>query len=255
MKKIWTHVLTGATALLCATAAQAYVIDFEQLDTSAAPFAPLLADGDYVGQGGYVVQAEDSNNTGPFNGSLVGQLMNGSDPGTCLDGSCSTGNTTHYMSALNNGLLYMAGPSSITLSSFDAAFLPSSGSALPSGTVALLGFEADRADSSYAVGIFNLAGPSATTGLTSFAHYAAANATIIGGTGTLTSGNVVDLYVFAYYCGTSSNCTPFAGNKVQFAIDNIAVNVPAAVPEPSEWALMALGLGAVGSVVRRRRSV
>ena len=36
------------------------------------------------------------------------------------------------------------------------------------------------------------------------------------------------------------------------AIDNVAVNV---VPEPATWAMMIIGFGAAGSVIRRRRAV
>lgn len=254
MKQFWTNVLSGAAVLMWVGAAHAYVIDFERVDTSSAPFAPLLSDGDSLVQGDYSIQIFDANNSGAFNGTLVGQLMNGSDPGTCLDQSCPVGNSTNYLTGLNNNIISITGLGTITLGSFDAAFLPAAGVALPTGTVALLGVEADRDDGSYALGTFRLAGPSATTGATSFASYVASNATIIGGSGTLNSGHVVDLFMFAYYCGTSTSCTPFSGNKVQFAIDNIAVNVPA-VPEPAQWLLMALGLSVIGGVVSRRRSV
>lgn len=43
-------------------------------------------------------------------------------------------------------------------------------------------------------------------------------------------------------------CSSLANNQAQFAIDNIAV----AVPEPSSWLLMGLGLAAVGAVARRK---
>jgi hypothetical protein len=43
-------------------------------------------------------------------------------------------------------------------------------------------------------------------------------------------------------------CSSQAENLAQFAIDNIAV----AVPEPSNWLLMGLGLAAVGAIARRK---
>ena len=254
MTKFWIHVFSGAAALLCAGGAHSAVIDFENVDASGAPFAPLLSDGDYLLQGDYFVQTLDANNaSNPFvsDGSLVGQLSTGSAPGSCLDGTCPAGNSSTFLSVLNNGLVYIAGTGSLVLSSFDAAFLPPSGVALPAGSVALLGIEADRSDGSYAIGVFNLNGPSAVTGATSFASYRASDAQIVAGTGTLTSGEVIDLYAYAYYCGTSASCSFESTNRGQFAIDNIALNVP----EPSEWALMALGLGALGIAVRRRRSL
>ena len=253
MKQIWSKVVSGAAALVCAGAANASVIDFESLDTTNAPFAPLLADGDSVAQGGYLIRAVDANNAGASNGSLVGQLMNGSDASSCLDGACSAGDSTNYLAAVNNGLLAVSGQGTLTLGSFAAAFLPAASVALPATTVAYLAVEANRSDGSYAVGIFNLLGPNAS-GVTSFASFDAASASIIDGTGTLTSGNVESLVFYAYYCGSSTSCSAFNSDRGQFAIDDIGVNV-AAVPEPAEWALMAAGLGFVGlKGLRRRRA-
>lgn len=43
------------------------------------------------------------------------------------------------------------------------------------------------------------------------------------------------------------------GNDHGLAIDNVALSVTSAVPEPSSYALMLAGLGAVGLIARRRR--
>ena len=49
MKDFWTKAALGAAAILCAGATQAMTnIDFENVYTSNAPFAPLLSDWDYV---------------------------------------------------------------------------------------------------------------------------------------------------------------------------------------------------------------
>ena len=80
--------------------------------------------------------------------------------------------------------------------------------------------------------------------------------TRLGGTGTLTSGVVTDLFIYSYFCNASTgSCGAFKTDLGQFAIDNIAMDVPvAAVPEPSEWALMVGGLAALAGFARRRRS-
>ena len=266
MKKFWTQTALAAASLLSVGAANAYVIDFENVDTSNVTYASgpnagsgtVLVDADYITQGGYFVQGQDYFNTTygtpgfTPSGALVASLTSAAD-GSCLDGSCPTGSTGTFMTVLDDSLLHFGKLSGAgtTLSSFDAAYVPSA--AAPAGSTVYLAIEADRSDGSYAQYVYLL--PSVTaSGTTSFAHFTAANGILNSGSGTLTSGNVTDLYAYAFYCNPSSgSCTGFNSDKGQFAIDNIALDV-SAVPEPSEWMLMALGLGAVGTIVRRRRS-
>jgi hypothetical protein len=253
MKSFWTKAVVSAAAILCAGAASAVTnIDFESVDTSGAPFAPLLSDQDYVTQSGYFVGAFDPNNSGPPNPTaLVGALMNGADSSTCLDNTCPAGNSTNFLAATNDGFVFIGAldGSTLVLTSFDAAFIgPFAG--LPGSTVAFLAIEADRADGSSAAGYFPLLGPSG--GTTSFTTFNPADATMFAGsTGTLTSGNITQLLAFAFYCGTGSSCSAASSDKAQFALDNIMIGVP----EPGNWLLMTLGLGALGAAARRRRSL
>ena len=250
MKSLLNTSILGAAALLCIGTARADVIDFESPDLSNAPFAPLLAGGDVLTQGTYFVRTIDPGN--PDGGTLAGALMNGADPGSCLDQACPTGNATSYIGSFNGGVVHfgqLSGAASM-LGSFDAAFLAPANSGLPAGTVGYLAIQADRVDGSHALGVFALAGPATATGLTAFSSFHAGDAQIVGGSGTLTSGAVTDFYAFAYPCDAVS-CSAFGGNAAQFAIDNIAIGV-SAVPEPSPWMLLALGLGGVAALARRR---
>ena len=247
MKSFRTRTALSAAAIVCAGAAHAAVIDFENVDASGAPFAPILASGDFLTQGGFNIQGFDGNG----GSGLVGALVNGSDPGTCLDGNCPLGNTSNYYASVDTGAVYIdANGGQLILQSFDAAFLAPKGG-VPAGAFGLLAVEADRADGSYSIGAYVLNGPD-PAGHTSFQTYLGSNAIygLFGGsTGTLSSGDVVDLQMFEFYCSSSSlgSCTLDHSNRGQFALDNVT-----SVPEPSPWLLMGLGLAAVGSLARRR---
>lgn len=252
--------LAVAAGILCAIVApghaRAVVIDFESVDLSNAPFAPLITDGDYVTQGGYKFWGADPHNLSNVpNMALVGGLFNGADPGSCLDVRCPNGNATNYLGALNDGIIGFA-PSSggnMILSSFDAAFLATA-DAPPTGMPAYLAIEANRSDGSFAIGIFAL-GAVGIDGTTAFKTYLASDARIHNGSGTLTSGDVTSMFAFAYYCNqTTGTCSAFKTNKGQFALDNIVLSdAVTPVPEAATWAMMLAGFGAIGAALRRQR--
>lgn len=236
--------MLGAAALLCVGAANAYVIDFENVDTSGAVFSPLMQDGDSITQGSYFVNTQDVN-TG---GGLIAQLSLGSDPASCLNGACPGGNSSNFLSVYNDGLAHIGLSSSqgMTFGGLSAAYIATPGN--PAGSTVYLAIEADRADGTYASFYYALSSTGA------FQNIGPTGGTFLGGSGTLTSGVVTDIFVYSYFCnGSTGSCGAFRSNLGQFALDNISLT--AAVPEPAEWMLMLAGLGALGAVARRRRSV
>ncbi len=73
--------IAALVASVGAIDARASVIDFENVDTTNAPFGGLITGGDYVTQGGYFFPGLEFDG---ISGSLVGALVNGADAGTCL---------------------------------------------------------------------------------------------------------------------------------------------------------------------------
>ena len=144
MNKFCIRAALGISALLYAALANAVVIDFESLDTTFAPFAPLLADGDAVVQGAYFVNTQDVNG----GGGLIGQLSVGSDPTSCLNGACPSGDLSTFLSVYNDGIVHvgkLSGAGTV-FGSLAAAYIATPGN--PAGSTVYLAIEADRSDSS-----------------------------------------------------------------------------------------------------------
>jgi len=158
MKKFLTQVAIGAAALFSVGAANAsYVMDFESgVNYTNAPFAPLLADGDYLIQGNFFANTQDY----AADGGLVGG-MSSLAGGGCLNDVCPTNSTGTFMSVLNDGIVHFGSlvDSTVSITSLSAAYI--AGTSAPTGSYVLLAVEGDRANGTYAASYFQLSGSSA----------------------------------------------------------------------------------------------
>ena len=242
MKKSLPKLAAVAAALACMGSAQALVLTFDDaIDTTLAPFAPLFGHGDAIVTQGFYV-AGYSTKGGAGAGDLVAALVDGTDvANTCTGLVCPAGNATKFLVGLNDGLpdISRVGDGEFKVNSFDASFVAASGDAVLSGAL-LLQVEGYSASALLYSQQFSLPGP--VNGGYTFASYtlSAANA----------ATSVVEIAFRAYACTTPTTCSRSL-DKAQFALDNF--NAVVAVPEPSAWLMLGLGLGLVGVAAQVRR--
>jgi hypothetical protein len=199
--------------------AQAAVLDFEGLAPS------LFLGADTLGQSGYTFTQN-----GDF--GVVGADF--------LTAQAPLGNATSFYSVLNDTSVGLTRDDAIgfRLNGFDAGFVtpsPQNGGVIP-GRIVLMG--STRSGGSV-FGSFEFA-PSDANGNFSFEHFAS-NLSAFTDLSSLT-------FLACVYSATGS-CDNPAENLAQFSLDNVNV---IGVPEPSTYALMALGLAAVAGHARRR---
>lgn len=249
MQKFFKTALALA-AFAAAGASQAAVIDFENLAESPnAPFLPFFTTHlDEFYQAGYSLLGYSTKASSMPGDDLVGFLGDGAHiADTCSDQvKCPTNNLTNFYGTLNDGGLavYLPDSKEFKMSSLDASFIATPSTIVPGNALVLIAFGYDKNGNNVYSQRFDLPGP--VNGAYSFSTYTfdAANADILV--------NEVDIQGYSCAVGTV-NCVRNA-DKAQFALDNINVTTISAVPEPSEWLLMGLGLAVVGGVVRRRRA-
>lgn len=230
------HVLTGSliglaalASLPAAQAANSTTIAFE-----APSLLGGLVGGESFTESGYKMTAIDPYDGG--GGVGVAQMDS-----TCAL-SCPLGNSSHYYLAINDGMLNFTRVDGLAfkLNSFDAAFtppVPQSAPGVSFGRITLTGTSHGATLSTS----YELPGQHADNNFY-FTNFLVNNG-IFAQTAfdSLTIGSCV-------YTGVGSDCAPNA-NLAQFSLDNVNVS---AVPEPGSWAMLALGLAAIGALTRRR---
>jgi hypothetical protein len=234
LKKTGAAVL-GALAMmsLSAAPAMATTINFESL-------LPTTYDGGALfSEAGYNMLVLDS--IAGSGSGFAGGIANGLDPFSCAITACPVGNNSFFYMGVNDGGLKLSRNDSAAFSikGLDYAFLaPIEG--LPNyayGQLTLVGQKVGGGTlaTSFDFPMLNGNGNSIFTS-TSF---------------TSAFGNTAfsSLVISACLFDDANHCYNPAGNQAQFSIDNVSVT---AVPEPSTYAMLGLGLAAIGLVSRRR---
>ncbi len=226
-----------ALSVVAALPAQAApVIDFNNVDISFAPFAPLLGHTDAIVQGDYFV-AMFNTKPGAAVGDLVGALVDGADSGGACVGVICPSNGTQFLASLNDGLpdIGRLDGGYFQLRSFDASFIGASGNAVLS-TSLRLNVEGYNGNTLVFTDSFFLPGP--VNGGYSFSTF---------NLNSLFSNTwITEFAIRSFACTTATTCTR-SQDQAQFALDNITF-----VPEPGSFALFGLALAGLAAVRRRR---
>ena len=177
--------------------------------------------------------------------SGVGAILDGSAASSCDIAACPQGASGNYLAILNDGGVNFsrADHRAFSLAGFDYSFIaPVSG--LPNMQWGQLQLSGTLSNGQ--VVSTSLAFP----GQGSDGNYHFQSASLLGGFSNYSfTGLTFNACIFND-TGACSNSIDFpAFNQGQFALDNINIS---AVPEPSTYMLMLVGLGAIGMLSRRR---
>lgn len=231
LRKLFGAAVLGAAALVAP--AQATVLDFDD-------YYGLIGHGDMLEEDGFLMAGMSNAPEANF-GDLVGAVLDGSDPYSCISGTCPVNNPTPYYASLNDGLFYLEHGTpgrSFHIRSFDASYIGDNATSYPviAGLLRIQGF---RADNTWMTETYQLAGP--VGGAFRFASY--------NTSATFGQQDFVAAYFFGFTCNSAGSCTAFNSNRGQFALDNITL-----VPEPSTGLMFGLGVVGLCAFARRRNA-
>jgi hypothetical protein len=182
-------------------------------------------------------------------GSLVGAIVDTSDPGYCISMACPINGEGGYYGAFNDSIVWVESETagaSFMVKSIDASFIgldaALGGYPIYSGLLRMQGF---LADGSYLLQDLLLDGPSSQGFL--FGRYSPFE--------TFANTAFVSIAMFGFTCDAVGDCAAFETNRGQFAIDNLVLeDALAEVPEPASLALFGLGLLGLAARARRRNA-
>jgi hypothetical protein len=225
MKKFVNLALAIAAATAC-SAASADMITFESV-------APDIFNGGQTFTDGLTTMTVIGDG---FSGATVGA----GDTFACDIMVCPKGNPTSYYLGLNDGALsvkFTAG-NAIRLQGLDFGFVLPLPMAIdgPVGRLQVTGIRMNGTQASISKD-FSLQDANGDYGFTRWNF-----------NGNFGQTDFKSIMFNACVYDLDGACSSQADNLAQFAIDNIAV----AVPEPSTWLLMGLGLAGVGAFARRK---
>ena len=227
MKKFSYLAATVAAAIACSTAS-AGVVTFESL-------TPTVYDGGEQFANGYEKFTV-------LGAGFSGAVEDGSDPVACAIVTCPVGNFSKYFAAFNDGgLSFMRSDTNIKLVSLDFGFVLPAPTVVsgPVGQLQITGTKADGSTLQVAKDFSQQNG----MGNYEFSHWD------IGGIFADTRFASVAFNACLYAGGVCSTDPNTTQNQAQFAVDNLDY-----VPEPASMALVAISLGGMFAV-RRRKSV
>jgi len=232
MKHFMQYAVAGAIALMSAGPAMAATINFESIGSTTFNGTEVFS------EAGYTLEVIDTPAV-PGGDGFAGGIGNGNDPYLCEIASCPTGNSSYFYMGVNDGGLKISRSDSLafSMSTLDYAFLAPVGG-LPG----------------YSYGQLTVSGVTTSGGtLRATFDFPA----LVGGSSPFVSASLASQFGGALFSNVTisscmfdgNGCVSPADNQAQFTLDNVVLS---AVPEPETYAMLALGLAAIGLVSRRR---